>query len=84
MTKERLLEIANELNRLVTFSDKQMSVNLEKFHNGEMMVIFWHHSPRYEGNCDCIEFYELDASNKIDNKLELAKKVIKGECLIDE
>lgn len=84
MTREKILEIANELNKLITFSDEQVSVNLEKFQSGEMTVIFWHHSLGYEDECDCIAFYDFDTSNNIDNKFELAKKVIAGECLIDE
>lgn len=83
--KHKLLKIANDLNALIMHSKE--SVKCE-FGTGicddEVVLFFFHYSDDYETDVKNIMFAEFHTSEELHDKFELAKKAIKGECLIDE
>ncbi|WP_145475413.1 hypothetical protein [Staphylococcus hominis] len=83
--KHKLLKIANDLNTLIMHSKE--SVKCE-FGTGicddEVVLFFFHYSDEYETDAKNILFAEFHKSEELHDKFELAKKVIKGECLINE
>ncbi|MCG2010445.1 hypothetical protein K4P56_12625 [Staphylococcus epidermidis] len=82
--KHKLLKMANDLNKLILHSDEKIMVDFQTFTDGEVGLCFWHHSQKYEDNCNFIRFYEIHTDEELQRKFELAKEVIAGECLIDE
>lgn len=80
----KLLKTANDLNKLILHSDEEVKVELRNFDDGKVSISFWHYSQKYENNCNFIRFYEIHTDEELQQKFELAKKIIKGECLIDE
>lgn len=82
--KHKLLKMANDLNKLILHSDEKIMVDFQTFTDGEVGLYFWHHSQKYEDNCNFISFYEIHTDEELQRKFELAKEVIAGECLIDE
>lgn len=83
--KHKLLKIANDLNTLIIHSKENVEC---QFGTGscedEVVLFFFHHSDEYGSEVEDILFAEYHASEELHDKFELAKKVIKGECLIDE
>ncbi|MGX0437541.1 hypothetical protein ACUW5X_000306 [Staphylococcus hominis] len=83
--KHKLLKIANDLNALIVHSKENVKCY---FGTGacedEVVLFFFHHSDEYDARAENILFAEFNTSEELHNKFELAKKVIKGECLISE
>lgn len=83
--KRKLLKIANDLNALIMHSKENVKCY---FGTGacedEVVLLFFHHSDEYDARAENILFAEFNTSEELHDKFELAKKVIKGECLIDE
>ncbi|WP_145447682.1 hypothetical protein [Staphylococcus hominis] len=83
--KHKLLKIANDLNTLITHSKESVSCKFgTRTFNDEVSLFFYHYSDEYAGGAENILFAEFYTSEELHDKFELAKKVIKGECLIDE
>ncbi|OJH01718.1 hypothetical protein BL313_03300 [Staphylococcus hominis] len=83
--KHKLLKIANDLNALIIHSKEEISCCFETGAcEDEIVLFFFHYSDEYETGAENIMFAEFLTSEELHNKFELAKKVIKGECLIDE
>ncbi|KGF28319.1 hypothetical protein [Staphylococcus haemolyticus] len=83
--KHELLKIANDLNALIIHSKESVEC---QFGTGicddEVVLFFFHYSDDYKTDVKNIMFAEFHTSEELHDKFELAKKVIKGECLIDE
>lgn len=83
--KHKLLKIVNELNELIMHSKESVEC---QFGTGicedEVVLFFFHYSDEYKTDVKNIMFAEFHTSEELHDKFELAKKVIKGECLIDE
>ena len=84
MTREKILEIANELNELILKNERDFWVLLANARNEIVHCEFSHFSSEYKYRNNKISFYEFDSEEVLRQKFELAKKVIAGECLIDE
>ena len=83
--KHKLLKIANDLNTLIIHSKENVECNFGTgVCEGEVVLFFYHHSDEYETGAKNIMFAEFHTSEELHDKFELAKKVIKGECLINE
>lgn len=82
--RHKLLQIANELNKHILHSDEEVSCQFSKLDNGHIFLRFIHFSERYEVDIDSVNFFESDDEQKLNEKFELAKDVISGECLVDE
>ena len=83
--KHKLLKIANDLNRLIVHSKEKVECQFGTGScEGEVVLFFFHRSDEYDAGAENILFAEFYTSEELHNKFELAKKVIKGECLIDE
>ncbi|MEJ7537194.1 hypothetical protein [Staphylococcus hominis] len=83
--KHKLLKIANDLNVLIMHSKENVECSFKTGACEDEVVLFFHHySDKYGAKADCILFAEFHKSEELHDKFELAKKVIKGECLIDE
>lgn len=80
----KLLKIANDLNKLILHSDEKVRVYFQTFSGGEVGICVWHFLDIYKYKCERITFYESHTVQELQQKFELAKKVIAGECLIDE
>ena len=82
--RRKLLKTANDLNKLILNSDEKVKAEFHTFDNGEVGITFWHYSQKYESDCNHLNFYEFFTDEELQQKFELAKEVIAGECLIDE
>lgn len=82
--RRKLLKTANDLNKLILNSDEKVIAEFHTFDNGEVGIIFWHYSQKYESDCNHLNFYEFFTDKELQRNFELAKDVIAGECLIDE
>lgn len=83
--KHKLLRIANDLNTLIIHSKENVECSFKTGVCEDEVVLFFHHySGEYDAEVKDILFAEFHTSEKLHNKFELAKKVIAGECLIDE
>ena len=82
--KYKLLKIANELNDLIMHSKEHIKCEFSTGEcKNEVKVFLFHYSDRYKNNCEIITFFEHYEGKNILENFELAKKVIKGECLIN-
>lgn len=82
--KYKLLKIANELNDLIMRSKEHIKCDFSTGEcKNEVKVFLFHYSDRYKNNCEIITFFEHYEGKNILENFELAKKVIKGECLIN-
>lgn len=83
--KHKLLKIANDLNTLSIHSkeDVRCDFGTSSFED-EVYLFFYHYSDEYDAGAENILFAEFYTSEELHSKFELAKKVIKGECLINE
>lgn len=83
--KHKLLKITNDLNALIIHSKENVEC---QFGTGicddEVVLFFFHYSDDYKTDVKNVMFAEFHTSEELHDKFELAKKVIKGECLIDE
>lgn len=83
--KHKLLKIANDLNVLIVHSKENVECSFKTGICEDEVVLFFHHySDEYDAEVKNILFAEYHTSEYLHEKFELAKKVIKGECLIDE
>ncbi|CQD34405.1 hypothetical protein V6C79_09495 [Staphylococcus capitis subsp. urealyticus] len=83
--KHKLLKIANDLNTLIIHSKENVECSFETgVCEDEVILFFYHYSDEYNAEVKNILFAEYHTSEALHDKFELAKKVIKGECLIDE
>ncbi|WNM55066.1 hypothetical protein CoNPh25_CDS0061 [Staphylococcus phage S-CoN_Ph25] len=83
--KHKLLKIANDLNTLIIYSKENVECSFETgVCEDEVILFFNHYSDEYNAEVKNILFAEYHTSEALHDKFELAKKVIKGECLIDE
>lgn len=83
--KHKLLKIANDLNALIVHSKENVECQFGTGAcEGEVVLFFFHRSDEYDARAENILFAEFYTSEELHNKFELAKKVIKGECLINE
>lgn len=83
--KHKLLKIANDLNTLIIYSKENVECSFETgVCEDEVILFFYHYSDEYNAEVKNILFAEYHTSEALHDKFELAKKVIKGECLIDE
>lgn len=83
--KHKLLKIANDLNALIMHSKENVKCEFGTgICEGEVVLFFYHHSDEYDARAEYILFAEFHTSEKLHDKFELAKKVIEGECLINE
>ncbi|MBF2236400.1 hypothetical protein ACXXHR_08505 [Staphylococcus epidermidis] len=83
--KHKLLKIANDLNVLIVHTKENVECSFKTGICEDEVVLFFHHySDEYDAEVKDILFAEFHTPEKLYNKFELAKKVIKGECLIDE
>lgn len=83
--KHKLLKIANDLNTLIINSKENVECSFETgVCEDEVILLFHHYSDEYNAEVKNILFAEYHTSEALHDKFELAKKVIKGECLIDE
>ncbi|MRN07987.1 hypothetical protein GC135_00750 [Staphylococcus capitis] len=83
--KHKLLKIANDLNTLIIYSKENVECSFETgVCEDEVILFFYHYSDEYNTEVKNILFAEYHTSEALHDKFELAKKVIKGECLIDE
>ncbi|MCH4414489.1 hypothetical protein [Staphylococcus haemolyticus] len=83
--KHKLLKIANDLNTLSIHSKENVRCDFgTSSFEDEVYLFFYHYSDEYDAEVKSILFAEFHTSEKLRDKFELAKKVIKGECLIDE
>lgn len=83
--KHKLLKIANDLNRLIVHSKEKVECQFgTSACEVGVVLFFYHHSDEYDTRVEYITFTEFHTLEKLHDKFELAKKVIKGECLIDE
>lgn len=80
----KLLKTANDLNKLILHSDEEVKAEFQKYYEGEVGITFWHYSQKYKSDCNHLNFYEFFTDEELQQKFELAKEVIAGECLIDE
>lgn len=82
--KHKLLKIANDLNTLIIHSKENVEYSFKTGVCEDEVVLFFHHySDEYDAKVKDILFAEFHTPEKLHNKFELAKKVIKGECLIN-
>lgn len=82
--KHKLLKIANDLNALIVHSKENVKCYFGTGAcEGEVVLFFFHHSDEYDAGAENILFAEFYTSEELHSKFELAKKVIKGECLIN-
>lgn len=84
MNSQVLLETSSVLNELVMYSNQNVEVEFKKYNDGNVVCEFWHYSSHYQYGCQNLKFRNIDSINKMKQKLEVAKKVIVGECLINE
>jgi len=84
MNSQVLLETSSVLNELVMYSNQNVEVEFKKYNDGNVVCEFWHYSSHYQYGCQSLKFRNIDSINKMKQKLEVAKKVIAGEGLIDE
>ncbi|MGZ9420454.1 hypothetical protein [Staphylococcus epidermidis] len=83
--KHKLLKIANDLNTLIIHSKENVECSFKTgIFEDEVVLFFHHYSDEYDAEVKDILFAEFHTPKKLHNKFELAKKVIAGECLIDE
>ncbi|MBW4892691.1 hypothetical protein KQ240_03820 [Staphylococcus haemolyticus] len=83
--KHKLLKIAKDLNALIVHSKENVACSFETgVCEGEVVLFFFHYSDEYKTDVKNIMFAEFHTSEELHDKFELAKKVIKGECLINE
>lgn len=83
--KHKLIKIANDLNTLIMHSKENVECSLQTGVCEDEVILFFHHySDEYNAEVKNILFAEYHTSEALHDKFELAKKVIKGECLIDE
>ncbi|MCT2080628.1 hypothetical protein [Staphylococcus epidermidis] len=83
--KHKLLKIANDLNVLIVHTKENVECSFKTGICEDEVVLFFHHySGEYDTEVKDILFAEFHTPEKLHNKFELAKKVITGECLIDE
>ena len=83
--KHKILRIANDLNTLIIHSKENVECSFQTgVCEGEVVLFFHHYSDEYNTEVKNILFDEYHTSEALHDKFELAKKVIKGECLIDE
>ena len=83
--KHKLLKIANDLNALIMHSKENVKCSFGTGVCEDEVVLFFHHySDEYGAETKNILFAEFHKSEELHDKFELAKKVIKGECLINE
>lgn len=83
--KHKLLKISNDLNALIVHSKENVECSFQtRGCEDEVVLFFFHYSDEYETDANHIIFAEFHTSEELHDKFELAKKVIKGECLIDE
>lgn len=83
--KHKLLKIANDLNTLSIHSKENVRcVFGTRSFEDEVYLFFYHYSDEYKTDVKNIMFAEFHTLEELYDKFELAKKVIKGECLIDE
>ncbi|MDS3898512.1 hypothetical protein [Staphylococcus hominis] len=82
--KHKLLKIANDLNALIIHSKESVECSFKTdICEDEVVLFFYHYSDEYNSGVRDILFAEFHTPEKLHNKFELAKKVIKGECLIN-
>lgn len=83
--KHKLLKIDNDLNALIIHSKENVECQFGTgIYDDEVVLFFFHYSDEYEAEVKNIIFAEYHTSEQLRDKFDLAKKVIKGECLIDE
>ena len=83
--KHKLLKIANDLNKLIIHSKENVRCDFgTSSFEDEVYLFFYHYSDEYDAEVKSILFAEFHTSEKLRDKFELAKKVIKGKCLINE
>ena len=82
--RHKLLQIANELNKHVLHSDEIVETEFFKSDDGSLILNLNHHSKKYENEIAIIWFHEFHDEQDLEDKFELAKQVIAGECLVDE
>lgn len=83
--KHKLLRIANDLNTLIIHSKENVECSFKTGVCEDEVVLFFHHySGEYDAEVKNVLFAEFHTPEKLHNKFELVKKVIAGECLIDE
>lgn len=83
--EHKLLKIANDLNTLIMNSKEDVECSFQTGVCEDEVILFFHHySDEYNTEVKNILFAEYHTSEYLHDKFELAKKVIKGECLIDE
>ena len=83
--KHKLLKIANDLNSLIVHSKENVECQFGTGACEDEVVLFFHHySDEYDTRSENILFAEFHTPEKLHNKFELARKVIKGERLINE
>lgn len=82
--KHKLLKIANDLNALIVNSKESVACKFgTRSIKDEVTLFFYHYSDEYDAGAENILFAEFYTSEELHNKFEFAKKVIKGECLIN-
>ena len=83
--KHKLLKISNDLNALIVHSKENVECSFQTGAcESEVVLFFYHYLDEYEDDVNYIIFAKYHSSEELHDKFDLAKKVIKGECLIDE
>lgn len=84
MSAKKIIEVANVLNELTLNSEEKFWVRFSTTSKIKVFCELTHFSKEYENGNEEIIFYEDDTEAEWYEKIKLAKKVIAGECLIDE
>ncbi|UXS30182.1 hypothetical protein MUA33_05260 [Staphylococcus delphini] len=83
MKKEKMLIIANELNRCLAHSDVYAFIQFERNDNGVFSIYFTHCDERYLYNNKTLFIYDWQSDEKIESLVTKIKKVILREELLD-
>ncbi|MDK3667928.1 hypothetical protein O0A02_00350 [Staphylococcus pseudintermedius] len=84
MKKEKMLIIANELNRCLAHSDIYAFIEFRRNDNGVISIYFTHCDERYLYNNKTLFIYDWQSDERIESLVNQAKEVIAGEALLDE
>ncbi|MDU0384091.1 hypothetical protein [Staphylococcus pseudintermedius] len=83
ITHLQLAKIASYLNKVLTYSDINASVNLQKYGSASS-VNFTHFDDRYKSNAHTAFIHPFESGFQVNKKLRIIKDVISGEALLDE
>lgn len=84
MKKEKMLIIANELNRCLALSEVHSFVQFYQSSDGSFSVHFTHFDERYTYGNDFLFIYDWQSDEEIERLVTKVKDVIAGEALLDE